>query len=193
MDLDARRVVAVAPARVSGLEELPTARLRLARVRESDLADWCRLHADPRVMATLGGVRGEAETRAQIRECCAHWERYGFGPWTLREPSEGRFLGRGGLRRVTVGGREEVELLYALAAEAWGHGYATELARESARVAFEELALASLVAFTLPGNGRSLGVMRRAGFRYERDVTHAGLPHVLHRLRAPAAPSGGTP
>ena len=169
------------------IERRRTARLSLERVRESDLADLCALHADPRVMATLGGVRSAAETAAQIRDFDAHWQRHGFGPWTARDPASGRFLGRGGLRCVPVEGREEVEVLYALAADSWGLGLATELARESVRVAFHELRLPELVAFTLPENARSLAVMLRVGFRYQRDFIHAGRPHRLHRLRAPPA------
>ena len=167
------------------IEQLRTARISLARIRESDLADLCALHADPRVMATLGGLRSEAETAAQIRDFDLHWERHGFGPWTARDPASGRFLGRGGLRRVPVDGREEVEVLYALAADVWGRGLATELARESVRVGFEELALPELVCFTLPENTRSLAVMQRVGFQYQRDFIHAGRPHRLHRLPRP--------
>jgi RimJ/RimL family protein N-acetyltransferase len=77
-----------------------------------------------------------------------------------------------------------VELLYALMPDAWGQGLAGELARESLRVAFTELSLPDVVAFTQPHNARSRRVMERAGFQYERDVVHAGLPHVLYRLRA---------
>ena len=92
--------------------------------------------------------------------------------------------------RVTVGGRDEVELLYALVPGAWGRGLATQLARASARVAFEALGLTEIVAFTLPDNARSRAVMARAGFGFEREIVHAGLPHVLYRLRAPPARSG---
>ena len=168
------------------LEELRTERLLLSRPRGSDLADLVALHADPRVMATLGGVRDAAATEAQLRDFDAHWERHGFGPWILRDPETRRFLGRGGLRHVAVEGRDEVELLYALGADVWGRGYAGELARESIRVAFEILRLPELVCFTLPTNERSLAVMRRAGFQYQRDFLHAGRPHRLHRLRAPS-------
>lgn len=168
------------------LEALATSRLLLSRPRASDLADLALLHADPRVMATLGGVRDAAATEAQLRDFDAHWERHGFGPWILRDPETRRFLGRGGLRHVAVEGRDEVELLYALAADAWGRGYAAELGRESIRVAFEILRLPELVCFTLPTNERSLAVMRRAGFQYQRDFLHAGRPHRLHRLRAPS-------
>lgn len=168
------------------LERLRTPRLALARIADTDLADLCRLHADPRVMDWLGGVRSEAETAAQLRDFEAHWERHGFGPWILRDPTTGTFLGRGGLRRCSVEGTDEVELLYALAADAWGRGLASELARESLRVAFGPLGLAELVCFTLPENARSLAVMRRAGFVFQRHFIHAGRPHLLHRRRAPA-------
>lgn len=166
------------------LERLRTPRLRLERPAAGDLAELCRMHADPVVMATLGGVRSEAATAELLRAFAEHWDRHGFGPWVLRAPEDGRLLGRGGLRRVTVGGRDEVELLYALVADAWGRGLASELARESVRVAFAELGLPDLVAFTRPTNARSRAVMERAGFGYEREVEHAGEPHVLYRLRA---------
>jgi [ribosomal protein S5]-alanine N-acetyltransferase len=168
----------------SRLDELRTPRLLLQRMREDDLADLVRIHSDPVVMAMLGGVRSEAVTRAQLADLIAHWERHGFGPWMLRAPEDRRFLGRGGLRHVVVGGRPEVELLYALMPDAWGRGLASELARESLRVAFTLLSLPDVVAFTQPDNARSRAVMERAGFRYERDIEHAGLPHVLYRLSA---------
>ena len=169
---------------MNALHELRTPRLLLQRARPEDFADLLRMHSDPVVMATLGGVRNEAVTRAQLEAFVAHWERHGFGPWMLRAPEDRRFLGRGGLRHVIVGGRPEVELLYALMPDAWGRGLAGELARESLRVAFTLLSLPDVVAFTQPYNARSRAVMERAGFQYERDVVHAGLPHVLYRLRA---------
>jgi RimJ/RimL family protein N-acetyltransferase len=43
-----------------------------------------------------------------------------------------------------------------------------------------------LVCFTLTTNHASQRVMEKVGFRYERDVLHAGLPHVLYRLSASA-------
>ena len=42
-----------------------------------------------------------------------------------------------------------------------------------------------LVAFTLPTNLGSRGVMEKVGFRYERDITWANLPHVLYRSDMP--------
>ena len=41
-----------------------------------------------------------------------------------------------------------------------------------------------LIAFTLPDNLASRRVMEKAGFAYEREILHAGLPHVLYRAPA---------
>jgi Cu+-exporting ATPase len=98
---------------------------------------------------------------------------------------EGRsFVARAGLRHTRVGGNDEVELAYALRSEYWGRGLATELAGAAVAVGFERLGLDDVVAFTLPTNRGSWRVMEKTGFEYERDVVHAGLPHVLYRITA---------
>src|SRR5262245_24206986 len=99
------------------------------------------MHSDPRVMATLGGVRTLEQTREYLRESAEHWERFGFGLWLFREIASGRFAGRGGLRHVEVDGESGVELAYSLAAELWRRGLATEMAREIVAVAFAEIEL----------------------------------------------------
>jgi RimJ/RimL family protein N-acetyltransferase len=174
-------------------DELRTERLILTRMRASDLPDLCRMHRDERVMVTLAGVRSDEETAEYLKVQLAHWERDGFGWWTLRERDSGRFVGRGGLRRVTVEGQEEVEVGYGLAFEFWGRGLATELAEESVRVAFEILDRPDVVSFTLPTNQASRRVMEKAGLRYERDIVYADLLHVIYRLSAATWRARGTP
>ncbi len=98
----------------------------------------------------------------------AHWERHGFGVWMFRDPADGRLIGPCGLRYAKVEGQEERELLYALRFESWGHGLATEMAAASLEVGLERLGLET----------------EKVGMRYERDITHAGLPHVLFRITA---------
>ena len=164
------------------IETFSTERLIAERLCARHLEELCRLHQDPRVMATLGGLRSAEETKAHLEKSLTHWARHGFGLWALRDKAEGRFVGRAGLRHVFVGGGEEVELAYALAAEAWGRGLATEIARALLRLAFERLDLTEVVAFTLPTNLASRRVMEKVGFTFERDIVHAGLPHGLYRI-----------
>jgi ribosomal-protein-alanine N-acetyltransferase len=166
------------------VETFRTDRLLAERLSEGDLADIRRMHRDPRVMATLGGLRSDEETARYLRDNLDHWDRYGYGIWALRDRTDGRFVSRAGLRNTHVGGEDEVELAYALVADYWNKGLATEMARAIPEVAFEDLGLTDVVCFTLPTNGASRRVMEKAGFEYERDVVHAGLPHVLYRITA---------
>jgi len=165
-------------------ERRQTARLLLTRLRAEDFDDLHAMHTDPRVMATLGGVRSRAATQRVLDGLMADWATDAFGYWLARDRASGRFAGRGGLRRVVLEGRPEVEVGYAFLPEYWGRGLATELARESIRVGFAELGLPELVCFTLPTNHASQRVMERAGFRHVGDTVWADLPHVLYRLSA---------
>ena len=168
------------------LEHRRSERLLLERLRREDLPDWCQMQQDARVMASLGGLRSDEESAAMLEQALGHWECHGFGWWTLRDPESRDFVGRGGLRRVRVEGREELEIGYALLPAYWGMGLATELATTSAGVAFEMLGSRDLVSFTLPTNLASRRVMEKAGLHYERDIVYANLPHVLYRLTAAA-------
>jgi RimJ/RimL family protein N-acetyltransferase len=172
------------------IEVVYTPHLVLTRPTERDLPELARMHRDPQVMATLGGVRSDSELATFHEELLAHWERYGFGWWIARTGDEQqRFVGRGGLRSLTLDGRGEVEVGYALLPEFWGQGLATELARASVRTGFDVLRLWTLVCFTLPENRTSRRVMEKVGFRYERNIQHRGLAHVLYRLDATSTPS----
>ncbi|MDX2169891.1 MAG: GNAT family N-acetyltransferase [Deltaproteobacteria bacterium] len=165
------------------LDTVHTERLILHRIGERDIADLRRMHSDPDVMATLGGVRTDAVTQDVLEQLMAHWAEHGFGYWMAHDAQSGAFVGRGGLRQVVVGGGPEVELGYALMRPYWGQGLASELAQACIRIGFEALGRDDLVAFTLPTNDRSRRVMERNGFTYERDVIWAGMPHVLYRRR----------
>ena len=94
------------------------------------------------------------------------------------------FVGYCGLRHYLVHGEPENELLYGLLPDYWGRGYASEMAAAALEVAFNDLAMPSVVAFTLHDNIGSRRVMEKNGMIYEKDIFHAGLPHVLYRRRA---------
>ena len=153
-----------------------------ARLRIADLDELCAMHRDPAVMATLGGLRSAATTRAFLGENLRHWQRHDHGLWIFRDKGTGRFVGRGGLRRVTIHGRPEVEIAYALMPGYWGRGLATEMAQVSVDVALGPLGLHELVAYTIPTNHASRRVMAKLGFRHERSIFIHGLPHVLYRF-----------
>jgi RimJ/RimL family protein N-acetyltransferase len=163
-----------------------TSRLQGERLGEEHFADLLRMSQDPRVMATLGGrLLSEAETREMLDRHLAHWKSHGYGAWAFRDKIDGAFIGRAGLRNIDIEGRPETELHYALCAEYWGKGLATEIAQALVSIAFEQLDLPDVVSFTLPTNRASQRVMEKAGFRYERDFVHHDMPHVFYRINRP--------
>ncbi len=160
-----------------------TERLRAEPLAESDRAVLAAFHRDERVMATLGGVATEEETLEWLERNVGHWREHGFGIFIFRDRGTGGLVARAGIRRVRIGGREEVEIAYAVVPERWGEGLGTEIAEALVTIAFERLHVPDVVAFTQPANTPSRRVMEKAGLVYERDVEHAGARHVLYRRR----------
>jgi RimJ/RimL family protein N-acetyltransferase len=156
-------------------------RLRAERLTEAHLPVLRSMHRNERLMATLGGVRSDAETEAYLARNLAHWTEHGFGLWILRDPGTERAVGRAGLRRVSIEGAEEVELGYALFPEFWGRGLATDAARACVTIGRDWLGLPSLVALTLPSNLASQRVLRKAALVPEREVVQEGRVQVLFR------------
>lgn len=174
------------------LDPLVTARLVGERPRPEHRDGLLGVLGDPRVgdvlwPGALGGPRNAEQVQEMLALDAAHWEREGFGPWVFSERhGTGAVVARGGLMRAHVNGRDEVEIDYAVAAPRWGEGLATEIARASVRVAFADLGLSEVVAFTRTDNLASQHVMGKAGLQREAEFQHVELPHVLFRARRTA-------
>ena len=115
----------------------------------------------------------------------------GWGLWALEV--DGRFAGFTGLARPSWD-RSMVEVGWRLPRWAWGHGYATEAAREALAVGFDEVGLAEIVSFTAVHNERSQAVMRRIGMTRDPaddfdfptiPVGHPLRRSVLYRITRP--------
>ncbi|HEY3728890.1 MAG TPA: GNAT family N-acetyltransferase [Solirubrobacteraceae bacterium] len=178
-------------------ERFHSQRLEYERIGPDHAAPLTALLRDPRVMRTLwpwSTVPGDDQIRSSLDGKIHHWERHGFGMWALFDRNR-EFVGRGGLQYTDVLGTRVIEVGWAIVPERWGQGLATELALTSVEIAFSRLDVREVIAFTLPDNVASRRVMEKAGFAYEREIVHAGLPHVVYRRRAPAnaaPPNAGT-
>ena len=168
--------MSAAPAR------LRTARLHLERIAPEHVPALSGLLRDPRVAATLspdGLPPDEADARQRLEADIGHWARHDFGPWAARDRDTLEIVGRGGLRHL----EDEVEVLWTVVPTRWNAGLATELARASVRTGLGVLGFTRLIADTLPDNHPSRRVMEKAGFTFDRNVRHAGLPHVRYICR----------
>jgi RimJ/RimL family protein N-acetyltransferase len=144
--------------------ELGTERLVMRGWRESDLAPWAAMNADPQVRRYLGPPLSYEQAAARARNYQDDLDRYGYGFWAVQVRCSGEFIGFTGLDRVD----EEtpltgIEIGWRLARPAWGHGYATEAARAALRYGFDALGLPEIVSVTAAPNMRSRAVMQRLG------------------------------
>ena len=175
------------------LRTLLTERLALEPLGPDNTAELAPLLEDPRVARTLSptGLPPAPGLEPELIEAkVAHWRRYGFGLWLLRDRSTGAMVGRGGLQHTVIDGVDEIEIAWAIVPERWGEGLATELANLCVGLAFERLSALSVIAITLPDNIASRRVMEKCGMSFEREFVHVGLDHVLYRTGRP--PSGST-
>lgn len=167
-------------------EAVRTGRLRGERPQHQYASLYAGLFGDAEVAATLwpaplGGPRTPEQASELLAADIRHWDRVGFGPWAFFGTGRDQFVGRAGLERTRVGGRPSVEVLYAVRSDAWGRGYATEMAVAAVERA-RALGLPEVVGFTLTTNVASQRVLEKAGLRFERVLEHAGLPHWFARL-----------
>lgn len=146
------------------------AHVLLEILSDPEVAGWLRGAGD-------AGVFTRAECELIIARKVAHWTAHGFG-MSLGFAGE-RCVGRSIVQHNLVAGRSEVEIGWAVARDMWGRGIATEIGHH-ALAAASSAGFERVVAFTRPDNVASRRVMEKLGLGYERDFTHAGLPHVLY-------------
>jgi [ribosomal protein S5]-alanine N-acetyltransferase len=160
---------------------LITPRLRGLPLSEADFDDLYALHRDPQVLAAFGAdLLTAEETREFLERKLAHWREHGFGIWMFSDPAGG-FVGRCGIHRWSLDGRNEVELGYIVRSELWSQGYATEIGQAVVNEAFSALRLPTLVGFTRPDNLPSRRVLEKLGFAYEQTFVADGEESVLYR------------
>ncbi len=154
---------------------LETARLDVRPLTHDDAEFILRLLNDPSFLRNIGdkGVRTLDDARRYLDEGpIASYAAHGFGLWRVATKSDDVPVGMCGLlRRPEL---DDVDVGYALLPEYGSKGYALEVAHAVLRHARERLGLARIVAVVKPGNARSIRLLERLGFRYERLVRLAG-------------------
>ncbi|MGG6898310.1 MULTISPECIES: GNAT family N-acetyltransferase [Rhizobium] len=160
----------------------------------------------PRFVLTMWN-KGDAELIRQLHSTIAT-TRYlsGAAPWTLEKAEErlgswfreqardgttkykmlrrddGRFIGRAGFSRFQESGRGDFELGYSIRQDAWGNGYATEIASALAQWFFARGFAKQFIAFTHPENSASQRVLRKIGMQDHPPMTIDGISCPTFRM-----------
>jgi ribosomal-protein-alanine N-acetyltransferase len=163
---------------------ITTERLELRDLEPSDEDAIAAMFADPEVMRFIGrgGVLDREVARRTIERERENYAEQGWGQWAAVERKGGRFIGICGLILwPDIDGREELEVAYLIARDAWGVGYATEAA--SAIRDFGVTIRPDLVSLIYPENAASINVARKIGMTHEKDVPFQGHQLRLYRLQ----------
>jgi RimJ/RimL family protein N-acetyltransferase len=167
-------------------------RVRLRPWREDEAPAFAALNADPEVMRHFPAPLSRAESDAMLARVRAQEAGHGFCFWAAERRDGARPIGFCGLQRVSFEARftPAVEIGWRLFPAFWGRGLAREAAELALGAAFGPLGLDEVVAFTVPANRPSWGLMRRLGMRPDGAFEHPRLPeghplrpHLLYRVR----------
>ncbi|WP_237713255.1 GNAT family N-acetyltransferase [Candidatus Regiella insecticola] len=148
----------------------------------SDLSEYYSMFQNKQFIACYGVAFSKEKINELVVSNINHWKQNGFGMWTWRDKESHHFIGRVGLKSITVEEKNEVELAYALKPEYWGKSVAIEMSLMAIALAFNTLSLPSLICFTRAQNYQSLRVMQKLDFHYEKDFIYLGFLQKLHRL-----------
>lgn len=145
---------------------------RLREVRTEDLEDYLAIVGDDRVTSWLSFDSRDRATAEKgltaIIERAAQEERPDYLLAITRRDDD-RVVG---FARLGPTGVKAAHLGYAIHADHWGHGYATDVSRVMLRFAFGPLGLHRVSAAIGPENEASIAVVKRLGFSYEGRIRH---------------------
>jgi RimJ/RimL family protein N-acetyltransferase len=137
--------------------ELQTPRLRLRPYAQDDRPWYVTTFTDSVVMAHVEGAMTEEAAGALFDGILAGTYPRVFAAWCAE--GEGGVLGHGALLREG----DDLELGYILSQEAWGQGYATEIAQALTRYVLVTLGRDRLIATVDADHPASLKVLTKVG------------------------------
>jgi RimJ/RimL family protein N-acetyltransferase len=164
---------------------LETGRLRLRAWREEDLEPYATFCANDATARFLGGVCNRQDAWRRIAMFLGHWALRGFGNWAIEEKATRRWVGYSGLWEPEAW--PEPEVMWGIAADCQGRGFATEAGRCARDFAYRQLGWRTVISCIAPANEPSQRVAARLGARRERDMELRGFQVGIYRHPGPEA------
>ena len=150
---------------------LQTERLILRQLDLNDAAFMLQLLNDAAWLKYIGdrGVRTLEQAQDYLRNGAMDmYTRLGHGLWMVELKDTGHSIGICGLiKRDTL---PDVDLGFGFTPDYRGGGYAFEAASACMTYARETLGMVRVVAIVSPENARSLALLEKLGFRFEKSL-----------------------
>jgi ribosomal-protein-alanine N-acetyltransferase len=146
-----------------------TERLILRKLTRDDVDNIFLLDSNPDVMKYVGvpAVSNKAESEKMIDNILNQYQKNGTGRLAVIEKESNQFIGWSGIKLLTdeVNGFKNVyELGYRFLPEFWGKGYATESAKASLDLGFNQLNADNIYAYADVENQSSNHILTKIGF-----------------------------
>ena len=163
---------------------IETSRLIVRPLEMTDVPALVAMWADGDVTRYMGGPRDRDDVERSLEAKAVLSQPEDLDLWPIIKKASGELVGQCGLLRKTVDGESEIELVYVVAKEAWGQGYATEAAVAICSYALGQLGCARLIALIDPDNTASERVAVKIGLAHEKDTIRPnGRPLRVYVLR----------
>lgn len=146
-----------------GCMPLMTSRLRIREFQLADAHHLYSLHQDPRATRYAGGTRTKEQSFESLCRIINGVRQTGFGAFGIELVDQEEIIGWAGIQLMPDSSRHE--LFYALRANYWGMGFATEAGAVLLKSAFDlaENPLSEVFALVFPQNIRSIRVLEKLG------------------------------
>jgi len=171
--------------RMSDAIILETPRLVLTMWNKGDAELIRQLHSTVETTRYLSGAAPWTLEKAEerLKSWFGEQARDGVTKYKMLRRDDGRFIGRAGFSRFhEENGRGEFELGYSIRNDAWGNGYATEIAGALAQWFLQRGLASQFIAFTHPENAASQRVLRKIGMQDHPPMVIDGISCPTFRM-----------
>jgi RimJ/RimL family protein N-acetyltransferase len=150
-----------------------TQRLELRQFSLSDSEGFFLLNKDPEVVKYTGdrAFKSIEETRNFI-EKYDHYQKMGFGRWSVYHKVSQDYLGFCGLKFSPD--KQEVDLGFRFLRKYWNQGFATESARAALKIGFGKYKLQKIVGRAMMANIASHSVLLKLGMKKRFEFEEEG-------------------
>ncbi|AQZ62171.1 acetyltransferase, GNAT family [[Actinomadura] parvosata subsp. kistnae] len=145
--------------------DLLTGRLSLRRPSPDDIDAIHAIHSDPATCLhnPSDALSKREEATELFHRWDDHWQRFGYGYWTVRRQGSDRPLGFCGTKTMDLNGMSVLNLFYRFETSSWGQGLATEAATAVVDWVTQRAPELPVIARVRPANTASQRVAIRAG------------------------------